>query len=334
MKLAVIGSGPLARQVAELAGTFPENDVTALPAEAFPLGQVDRERMDVAERLTGADWVFDVSGLPLDGKRDLLSALCRAASPGTVISTDESIVPMRELRDGLEANGCLFAVTHIFAPPAQMRLAEIAAEPADFDRVARLCETCLYRKVVAVPDQPGFIANRLGFFWLALVMDAAQRAGLSPPEADAAAAAVTGSPVGAFALADLIGLDVVLALDGQLRARLPDDDPMHDWKIETLPLLGHLVAAGALGRAAGAGFYRRSAGVREAIDADALTYRPVSAGHADPRSDFAMMISGRLDRYAKHLSATTGTPMASIAEIMSLGYGWTRGATWSATPQR
>lgn len=329
MKLVVVGSGPLAGQVADLASTIAAADVTAVQTAAVLPGATGASPYaEVAAQLAAADWIFDVSGLPLDGKRSLLTALCAAAAPGAMISTDKSIVPLHEIRAGCETNGRRLAVTHVFAPPAQMQLAEIAAEPADLDRVTWLCETCLHRRVFPVPDQPGFIANRMGFFWLALVITEAGRAGLPIAEADAAAAAATGSPVGAFALADILGLDVVLALDGALRARLPASDPIHGWDIAALPLVKHLVATGALGRASGAGFYRRSAGVREAIDANSLSYGPTSSGRAEARAELAAAISGQLESYAAHIGATTGASLATIAEIMALGYGWTYGAGW------
>jgi 3-hydroxybutyryl-CoA dehydrogenase len=116
-------------------------------------------------------------------------------------------------------------------------------------RVAsELCRT-LGKTPVEAADYPGFIANRV---LMPMINEAIYcvMEGVGTPEAvDQVMRLGMNHPMGPLALADLIGLDVCLAILGVLQ------DGLGDPKYRPCPLLRRMVAAGQLGRKSGQGFY-------------------------------------------------------------------------------
>jgi len=117
--------------------------------------------------------------------------------------------------------------------------------------VARVVETAkaLGKTPVEVADYPGFVANRV---LMPMINEAAYcvMEGVATPEAiDTVMKLGMNHPMGPLALADLIGLDVCLAILEVLHRGLGDD------KYRPCPLLRKMVAAGQLGRKTGRGFH-------------------------------------------------------------------------------
>ena len=124
-----------------------------------------------------------------------------------------------------------FLITHFFNPPRYMRLLEVVAGPATrtdaVAAVAAFAEIKLGKVVVTCNDTPGFIANRIGIYWLQCAVTLAMEHGLTVEEADA----VAGRPMGipktvVFGLLDLVGLDVVRNVLANMAETLPADDPL------------------------------------------------------------------------------------------------------------
>jgi 3-hydroxybutyryl-CoA dehydrogenase len=107
----------------------------------------------------------------------------------------------------------------------------------------------LGKTAVEAADYPGFIANRV---LMPMINEAifAVMEGVGTPEAiDTVMKLGMNHPMGPLALADLIGLDVCLAILNVLHEGLGDP------KYRPCPLLRRMVAAGQLGRKSGRGFY-------------------------------------------------------------------------------
>src|SRR5579872_5599459 len=143
------------------------------------------------------DWIVEAVLEDLAIKRKVYATLEGARKPGSVVSSNTSTIPLRDLVAGLpERFQADFLITHFFNPPRYMRLLEIVAGPQTrAEAVATIdafCDVKLGKGVVHAKDTPGFIANRIGGFWIDAAVGAAFDLGLSVEEADA----VMGRPFG------------------------------------------------------------------------------------------------------------------------------------------
>ncbi|MGH7674950.1 MAG: 3-hydroxyacyl-CoA dehydrogenase family protein, partial [Gemmatimonadales bacterium] len=141
---------------------------------------------------------------------------------------------------------------HFMNPVPLMPLVEVVRGLATSDETAhRVVEVAraLGKSPVEVHDAPGFVSNRV---LMPMINEAifCVMEGVATPEAvDQVMKLGMNHPIGPLALADLIGLDVCLAILEVLHRDLGDD------KYRPAPLLRTMVAAGRLGRKAGQGFY-------------------------------------------------------------------------------
>lgn len=297
-----------------------------------------------------ADWVVEAVIEKTEVKRDLFAALETVRKPGSAISSNTSTIPLAVLTEGRSAGFAAdFLITHFFNPPRYMRLLEIVAgpqsKPETVEMVADFADRRLGKGVVRCKDTPGFVANRIGAFWLECAINAALDHGLTVEEADAVAGRPMGIPkTGIFGLLDLIGLDVMPHVSGNLLAHLPADDPFskqhRDW-----PLLTRLIESGHTGRKGKGGFYRlvKTGGTSEKQGLDLVSgdYRPSEKPKLEgpgAKGDLAALIVGddKFARFARTvLTGTLGYAASLVPEIaddvpavdaaMRLGYNWKHG---------
>ncbi|MEQ6916777.1 3-hydroxybutyryl-CoA dehydrogenase [Halomonas aquatica] len=141
---------------------------------------------------------------------------------------------------------------HFFNPVPVLKLVEvIRAEQTSDATVARIeaLAESLGKTAVPVGDSPGFAVNRL---LVPMINEAAflvQEGAATPEAIDQAMKLGAAHPLGPLALADLIGLDVCLAIMEVLQEGFGDP------KYRPCPLLKRMVAAGYLGRKSGRGFH-------------------------------------------------------------------------------
>ncbi|WP_111412658.1 3-hydroxybutyryl-CoA dehydrogenase [Billgrantia lactosivorans] len=141
---------------------------------------------------------------------------------------------------------------HFFNPVPVLKLVEvIRAEQTSDATVARIEELArqLGKTPVAIADSPGFAVNRL---LVPMINEAAfllQEGAASAEDIDQSMKLGAAHPMGPLALADLIGLDVCLAIMDVLQEGFGDP------KYRPCPLLRRMVAAGYLGRKTGRGFH-------------------------------------------------------------------------------
>ncbi|MET0366156.1 MAG: 3-hydroxyacyl-CoA dehydrogenase family protein, partial [Sphingobium sp.] len=203
----------------------------------------------------------------------------------------------------------------------------------------------LGKSVVRAKDTPGFIANRVGTFWIQAGINAAFDLGLTVEEADAIAGAPMGVPkTGIFGLVDLVGVDLMPHLQASLTSTLPQDD-RYQQLARSFPLIDKMIADGYTGRKGKGGFYRlnREAGKRkEAIDLASGDYRPqakaptlsgpaakgdLGALIATPGKTgaYAWAILGETLAYAASLVPDAADSVVAVDEAMRLGYNWKYG---------
>jgi 3-hydroxyacyl-CoA dehydrogenase len=201
----------------------------------------------------------------------------------------------------------------------------------------------LGKSVVHCKDSPGFIANRLGVYWLQTGVIEAIDLGLTVEEADAVIGKPMGIPkTGVFGLIDLVGLDLMPHVNGSLAKSLPPHDAFHTANSD-LPLIRKMIADGHTGRKGKGGFYRlnRAGGgkLKEAIDLVSGDYRPeqkpdlpeLAAASKNLRAllaspskigRYAWRVLGRTLAYAASLVPEAADDIGAVDEAMRLGYGW------------
>jgi len=299
-------------------------------------------------RLAEADWIVEAVIENVEIKRALYTRVDAVRKPGSIVSSNTSTIPRADLVEGASPDFARdFVITHFFNPPRIMRLVELVTTddtPAEIrDAAAAACETALGKTVVDCRDTPGFIANRIGCFWMAVAVKAALDAGLTVEEADAVNAALGIPRTGAFGLLDLVGIDLVRHVWGSLMQALPADDRLHAYDLPGEPVIKGLIDAGRFGRKAKAGFYRMAADKSlEALDLASGDYRP--AQPVSPKAlpgggrDLAALLSAD-DKYGTYAwrvlsevllySCAHGPDIAAdvgaIDTAIALGYAWKEG---------
>lgn len=212
------------------------------------LGRV-RGVTDVAG-LSGVDLVVEAIVEDLPTKLDLFRRLDDVCKPGAVLATTTSSLPVVQMAAVTGRPADVIGL-HFFNPATIMKLVEIVVPlTTSADVVATAHEVCRRTGKVAVEcgDRAGFIVNALLFPYLNDAVRMLESGYASMDEIDAAVKAATGFPMGPFALLDVVGNDVSLAIQRTLlqEFRNPGFTPA--------PTLEHLVAAGYQGRKTGRGF--------------------------------------------------------------------------------
>jgi 3-hydroxyacyl-CoA dehydrogenase len=326
-----------------------------LKTDPAPLMHKDNVRLitpgnieDDLDRLADVDWIVEAVLEDLAVKQALYRRLEGKRRPGSIVSSNTSTIRLERLVDGLPAAfRADFLITHFFNPPRYMRLLEIVAGPhTRADAVAtirRFGDESLGKGVVDCKDTPGFIANRLGAYWMQAAVVEAIDAGLSVEEADAVMGRPIGVPkTGIFGLLDLVGLDLQPHVDASLAAALPADDPYQKIRRD-FPLLHKLIAEGFTGRKGKGGFYRldRRGGdrVKQALDLKTGSYsdaeRPrldsvdaAKAGlralveHPDRGGRYAWRVLSATLAYAAGLVPEVADDITAVDRAMTLGFAW------------
>jgi 3-hydroxybutyryl-CoA dehydrogenase len=184
-------------------------------------------------------------------KFTLFNALSRMCTPSTILASNTSSISITEIAKHTDAPGRVIGM-HFMNPVPVMKLVEvIRGQETSNGTVEKTVEIvkALEKTPVVVHDAPGFVSNRV-------LMPMINEAILCVQEGIATAEAVDQvmtlgmkHPLGPLALADLIGLDVCLAiLDVMVEG-------FGDPKYRPARLLKEMVASGRLGRKSGVGFY-------------------------------------------------------------------------------
>ena len=334
--------------VDRLAKARPPAFMHRRAARRIDAGNIDDDLSRVAE----ADWIVEAVVERLDVKRDLYARLDAVRRPGAIVSSNTSTIPLARLVEGApEGLRRDFAITHFFNPPRYMRLLEIVrgpeTRPEHVERLGEFADRRLGKGVVECKDTPGFIANRIGVYWLQCALIEAIAAGLGVEQADAALGPAAGIPrTGVFGLLDLIGLDLMPHVAGSMDALLPPDDDLRRY-MEVPEVLRRMVAAGYTGRKGKGGFYRlrREGGdrIKESVDLATGEYRrservrlacvdAARAGglralveHDSAEGRYAWRVLSSVLAYTVSLVPGISDDAADVDAAMRLGYNWQAG---------
>jgi len=290
--------------------------------------------------LKDCDWIVEAIVEKLDIKRDLYARIEAVRRPDAIVSSNTSTIPLSELTRGAPVTfRHNFLITHFFNPPRYMRLLEIVAgtdtAPEVVETIARFADHALGKSLVHCKDRPGFIANRLGCFWIQAAIAEAFAQKLAVEDADSVMGKPFGIPkTGVFGLADLVGIDLLPHVNASLAAALEKNDLFHTVNVP-LPFVDRMIAEGYTGRKGKGGFYRlnREAGKRkETIDLATGAYHPSRAITLDDKTpllqqnnahgQYARAVMLKTLAYAALLVGDAADDIASIDAAMRLGYNW------------
>jgi 3-hydroxybutyryl-CoA dehydrogenase len=202
--------------------------------------------------LADADLVIEAATEDLDAKRAIFGTLGEITRPDVVLASNTSSIPIVELALASGRPGRVVGM-HFFNPPPVMALLELTPALTTSDETlafARAFGTeVLGKTCVVAKDEAGFIVNRLLVPYLYDAVRLYQDGVATRDDIDTAVTLGLAHPMGPLALMDLIGLDTMLAIGEVLHAEF------RDGRFAPPPLLRRMVAAGALGRKSGRGFY-------------------------------------------------------------------------------
>jgi 3-hydroxybutyryl-CoA dehydrogenase len=281
-RIGIVGSGIMGSGIAECAAVTGHEVVLRSRQQATAdqavasldksfSRAVSKERMSEADkdaalarvtatseldRLADCDLVIESVVEDLATKKHLFSELDRVCAASTVLATNTSTLAVIEMAMETGRPDRICGI-HFFNPAPSMALVELVRPITVSDETMATARTFAEecgKTPVEVKDQAGFVVNALLFPYLNNAVRLYERGVASKEDIDAAMKGGCGFPMGPFALLDLVGLDVSLAILDALYAEHREPSQA------AAPLLRRMVTAEQLGRKSGRGFYdyRRS----------------------------------------------------------------------------
>jgi 3-hydroxybutyryl-CoA dehydrogenase len=209
-------------------------------------------RSTAYDALRPADIVIEAATENLELKLEILKQIDGLVRPDAIVASNTSSISITKLASAI-SHPDRFIGMHFFNPVPVMALVEIVrglqTSDATHDRVEALSAK-LGKTPITVANSPGFVVNRILLPMLNEAFFVLAAGDANPTDIDDGMTLGCNHPIGPLALADLIGLDVLLSVMQTIH------DEFGDPKYRPAPLLKELVAAGYLGRKSGRGVYR------------------------------------------------------------------------------
>ena len=198
-----------------------------------------------------ADLVVEAAIEKLDIKRSIFAELDQICKPETILATNTSSISITAIASATK-RADRFVGMHFFNPATAMKLVEVirgvATSDETFDTIYHLSKQ-IGKEPVEVNEAPGFVVNKIFQPMINEAVGLLETGVASAKDIDTAMKLGANHPMGPLELADLVGLDICLAVMDTLF------EETHDPKYRAALLMRKMVRAGQLGRKSGKGFY-------------------------------------------------------------------------------
>ncbi|WP_297695625.1 3-hydroxyacyl-CoA dehydrogenase/enoyl-CoA hydratase family protein [uncultured Eudoraea sp.] len=312
---------------------------------------------DDISKVGQVDWIIEVVVERLDIKKTVFENLEKHRSPGTLITSNTSGIPIKFMSEGrsddFQENFC---GTHFFNPARYLKLFEIIpgpkTKPDVLDFLNSYGEKFLGKTSVVAKDTPAFIGNRIGIFSIQSLFHMVKELGLTVEEVDKLTGPVIGRPKSAtFRTVDVVGLDTLVHVANGIHENCKDDERHELFK---LPEFIRTMSENKwLGSKTGQGFYKKvksKEGKTEilSLDLDTMDYRSkkranfatlettksidkvidrfkVLVNGKDKAGDFYRKSFAALFAYVSHRIPEITDELYKIDDAMKAGFGWEHG---------
>jgi 3-hydroxyacyl-CoA dehydrogenase len=389
-KVAVLGSGVMGSRIAcHFANTGTEVLLLDIPAKEGPRNKIVDDALAAAiksspaplydarfakristgnfdddlAKIKDCDWIIEVVVERLDIKQQLLEKVEKYRTPGTLITTNTSGIPINAISQGRSDDFRKhFCGTHFFNPPRYLPLLELIPGPDTDPAVLAFLEDygqrILGKVTVMAKDTPAFVANRIGVFGIMDVFHLVTDMGLTVEEVDRLTGPVIGHPKSAtFRTADVVGLDTLVKVAQGVKDNCPHDERNSLFSIPEY--LQQMVEKNMLGSKTGKGFFFKDRnspkGEILSLDLKTLEYKPQvkpkfatldAAKKVDDLRERLKLVYNGTDKagefyrrsfqamfaYVSHRIPEISDELYKIDDGMRAGFGWEAGPfeTWDA----
>ncbi|WP_053978304.1 3-hydroxyacyl-CoA dehydrogenase/enoyl-CoA hydratase family protein [Mangrovimonas xylaniphaga] len=311
---------------------------------------------DIA-KVANVDWIIEVVVERLDIKKSVFENLEKHRTPGTLITSNTSGIPIHFMSEGrsedFQKNFC---GTHFFNPARYLKLFEIIPGPKTSPEVLEFLngygEQYLGKTSVIAKDTPAFIGNRIGIFGIMSLFHQVKELGLTIEEVDKLTGPVIGRPKSAtFRTVDVVGLDTLVHVANGLYENCPNDEAHELFKLPGF--ISTMMENKWLGSKTGQGFYKKvkaDDGSSEilSLDLDTLEYRskksakfatleltktvdkvidrfPILVSGKDKAGEFYRKNFAAMFAYVSHRIPEITNELYKIDDAMKAGFGWEHG---------
>lgn len=302
---------------------------------------------DDLEKIRECDLVIEAIVENINIKQELYKKLLPYLKKNVILSSNTSTLNLHLLKQELPKSITTnFIILHFFNPPRYMPLLELVTDDETNHETKKLAIDFASRKlgkeVVECRDTPGFIANRIGCFFLELSLNKALEYNIDIEIIDYIMHKYLYLPnTGVFGLYDLIGIDVMRLISTSLLESLPNDDKFPEI-YKNHQQISQMIDQKYTGRKGLGGFYRikniDGTKIKEVINLTTMEYSKCK----DEKYDFGrnindvLSLTNNIGMAIKDIIIEFGSYVISIAhdicdniydidKVMRLGYNWKYG---------
>jgi 3-hydroxyacyl-CoA dehydrogenase len=345
-----------------------DRSIKSNPAPLFTKRFISRITLgnfaDDMQKIKDYDWTIEVVVENLDIKKKVYEEVEKYRTPGTLITSNTSGIPIRLMAEGRSEDFKKnFCGTHFFNPPRYLRLLEIIptqfTDPETIRFLMHYGDLYLGKTTVLCKDTPAFIANRIGVYGIMKVLNSMQKLGLNIDEVDKLTGPVIGRPKSAtFRTTDIVGLDTMIKVSNNLHEALPHDEERDKFSVPEVIL--KMEQHKWLGDKTGQGFYKKSKNAKGeteilTLDLKTLEYGakakakfgtleatkpidnlrqrfPVLLSGTDKAGDFYRDTFYSIFSYVSNRIPEITDELYKIDDAVCAGFGWELGPfeTWDA----